>query len=429
MEQLSIYGGKPLRGIVTVSGSKNAALPILFATLLTDGETLLENLPDIADVRLALQILAEMGCRTERRGAGIAICTEGAQYRMPAPEAVGLMRASTYLLGGCLGRFGMCELPRPGGCNFGTRPIDLHCRALSALGAQFSTEGNCLVGKASGMHGAEICFPTCSVGATVNTLLAAVCAAGETRIRGAAMEPHVVDLARYLNACGAQIEGAGTDEIRVVGGRPLHGCRHRIIGDMIEAGTYLMAGLATRGEVSVRGVSVAELTAVLQTLVRMGGVVSVSGDCVRCRSSGPLQNVAVRTAPYPGFPTDLHPQLCALMATGYGLGRITETVFPTRFRYTEELRRMGAQLYVGDGEVLIWGGNLRPAPITVPDLRAGAALLIAALSAPGETVLSDCGFLYRGYTDLAPKLWSLGASVMPTTPGTQAAAQPSDGAE
>ena len=171
MEQLSIYGGKPLRGIVTVSGSKNAALPILFATLLTDGETLLENLPDIADVRLALQILAEMGCRTERRGAGIAICTEGAQYRMPAPEAVGQMRASTYLLGGCLGRFGMCELPRPGGCNFGTRPIDLHCRALSALGAQFSTEGNCLVGKASGMHGAEVCFPTCSVGATVNTLL------------------------------------------------------------------------------------------------------------------------------------------------------------------------------------------------------------------------------------------------------------------
>lgn len=417
MEQrIFVRGRKRLHGSVDISGSKNAALPILFATVLANDICIIENVPDIQDVRLALQILEAMGAKVDKIGETVVRIDTGGVVCGKAPyELVNRMRASTYILGAELGRFGHANVGRPGGCDFGNRPIDLHEKAFRELGATVSKANGCIDLQAppEGLRGSFILFNTVSVGATINAILAAVTAEGETVIDNAAHEPHVVAVANFLNSCGANIRDAGTNRIRIRGVKELHGCTYEVIPDMIEAGTFMIAALATGGDVEIRNVIPKHLESITEKLREMGGDVRVNEDneTLHVCSTGELRATNFITQPYPGFPTDMHPQVSALLCVAKGTGRVTEMIFENRFRYVEELRAMGANVLVEGKTAVIGGGALSGAPVTAVDLRAGAAMVIAGLAAEGQTVIRGVEYIARGYDDIVGKLRRLGADI------------------
>ncbi len=403
-----------MRGEVFIGGMKNAALPILFATILLRQTVAIENLPAVTDVTTTLRILSDMGARVTWESP-TAVQVNAADVD---PNALPLnlttrLRGSSYLLGAELGRFGYAVSGLPGGCDFGNRPLDQHFMIFSALGAEVvPSVGNIRLTAPGGLHGGAVRLSFPSVGATLNGILAGATADGTTMIENAAREPHIVDLANFLNACGAEISGAGTSQIRINGVKNLHGCRHRIIPDMIEAGTYLAAAAATGGHIRLRAVNPDHLEAVTDRLAAMGASIAASEDTVTLTRMLPLRGTDIETLPYPGFPTDMQPQFAPLLCLSEGGGLVYERVWENRFRYLEELRRMGANV-ISDGLCARFrgGDRLTGTRVCATDLRAGAALLIAGLCAEGETTISEIRHIERGYPDLIGKFRSLGAEL------------------
>jgi UDP-N-acetylglucosamine 1-carboxyvinyltransferase len=415
MEKIVINGGKALNGTVEISGFKNAALPIIIATILANDVCTLYGVPAISDVSLALEILSCMGAKVKMLSRdSVMIDTKGVRCGKSPRDLVEKMRGSSYLIGAELGRFGSAKVGMPGGCDFGDRPMDQHKKGFEALGAEVSIGGGFFEAEAKvGLSGAPIYFDKTSVGATVNIILAAVLACGDTVIDNAAREPHIVDLANFLNACGANISGAGTSKIKIKGVSSLHGCTHEIIPDMIEAGTFMVAAAAVDGSaVRIRNVIPKHLESVSAKLIEMGVNVEVVDDSMIIKRTGELETTDVETLPYPGFPTDMHPQFSALLCFANGVGSVKETVWDNRFRYVDELRKMGAEIKVEGRAATIHGGNgLRAATLKSADLRAGAAMIIAALGTPGRSEITDIGKIKRGYDNIVGKLRSLGADI------------------
>ena len=416
MNKIVVMGGQQLCGEVLIGGSKNAALPLLFAGILTGEVCVFVGLPRVSDVLLALEILRALGARIRFQGGGeVEINYRDMQPRLPPSTLTAAIRGSVYLLGALLGRFGRAQLGTVGGCDFGTRPIDQHLLGFAAMGAVESTANGVLsLAAEKGLTAADFTLKMPSVGATCNLLLAAVGATGTTVIRGAAAEPHVAALCDFLVAAGAKIEGQGSDTLTVVGGTPLHGCRFTVIPDMIEAGTYLAMAMATGGRVSALGVQPSHLEAPLAIFRRMGATVAVEAEAVTLHAPPCYRSVAITTGPYPAFPTDLHPQIAALFAIGdraEGQGSVTECVWESRFRYLTELQKMGAASEVLGATATITPVPLHAATMRAPDLRGGAALLIAALSQKGQSEITNAALLRRGYEHLEAKLQSLGAAV------------------
>ena len=411
---LSIRGGNPLCGEVPIGGMKNAALPILFATILIRGKTVIENLPPVTDVEITLQILESMGAIVRRENA--TTVQIDATHADPDAIPLGLttrLRATSYLLGAGLGRFGRICIGIPGGCDFGNRPLDQHFKLFSALGAESHVCSDCIaVSSRHGLCGATVRLDFPSVGATVNGILAAVTATGTTVIDNAAREPHIVDLAAFLNACGAEIDGAGTSRICIRGGKALHSCRHRVVPDMIEAGTYLAAVAGTGGKLRVCSVVPDHLDAVIDKLTTMGVSVQIESDRITAMRNKPLCGTEIQALPYPGFPTDMQPQFAPLLCLATGGGRICECVWDDRFRYAQELRRMGATIAV-NGHCATFRGNDRlvGTQVSATDLRAGAAMLIAGLCAEGTTTISQLHHIERGYPDFLNKFRNVGAEI------------------
>ena len=413
-----VQGGTKLSGSVTISGAKNAAVAILPATLLVSGPCRIENVPDISDVRLLLEILRDMGAEIHRYGRNtLEIDCSRARNATAPIELVRRIRASYYLIGAELGRFGHAHVAMPGGCNFGVRPIDQHIKGFEAMGAMVEQSGGyvCADAPKGGLRGGHIYLDIVSVGATMNILLAAVLCSGMTIIENCAKEPHIVDLANFLNAMGAQVSGAGTDVIKVRGVRALHGGSYSIIPDQIEAGTYMTACAAAGGEVRLANVIPRHLECISAKLREMGVTVVEGGDSVLVRSNGRLRHTNVKTQPYPGFPTDMQPQITVCLATAVGTSLVTEGVYDNRFRYTAELGRMGANIQV-EGKTAIIDGvqSLHGCEVRACDLRAGAALVIAGLMAQGTTEIYNTHFIDRGYEHLEEKLNSLGAKISRT---------------
>ncbi len=408
-----IDGGKKLSGSVRVQGSKNSAVAVLISSLITEKTVKISGLPDISDVFDCISILKLLGCEVIYYAENtLIINTENASPRPLPSELLSRMRASSYLIGALLGRFGSCETLSVGGCNFGSRPLNYHISAMEALGAVCKDNGEYLTIEAkNGLYGSVVEFPEKTVGGTVNTIIAAARASGKTVIKNAAREPHVSDVCAFLNAAGAEIRGAGTDEITVIGQPALHGAEFSVSTDMIEAGTYLFAALISGGEVRCEGAPVEHLSSVLDVLKEMNAEVRVCGDTVSVCAEN-LAPTSVSTAPYPGFPTDLHPQLAVLMSKARGISRINEAVFRSRFQYTEPLKRLGMKCDI-DGSVLtvIGGTRLVGGTVKATDLRGGAALILAALSAKGTTIIENTHFISRGYSDTVKKLTSLGAEI------------------
>jgi UDP-N-acetylglucosamine 1-carboxyvinyltransferase len=413
LEKYIINGGKPLRGEVTISGAKNAVVGIIPAALLVDGICRIENVPRISDVEKILAILHSMGVgiRTINRNT-IEIDARHVQTTSPPSELVRKMRGSYYLLGALLGRFGRAKVAMPGGCYLGARPIDQHEKGFRALGADLTIDYGMIDVSAPKLTGASVYLDIVSVGATINVMLAAVGAEGVTVIENAAKEPHIVDVANFLNAMGAEIKGAGTDVIKVNGGRPLHGGTYSIIPDQIEAGTYMVAAAATKGEVLIKNVIPKHLDCITAKLEEMGVEVIEDGDAVLVRRTGPLKKANIKTLPYPGFPTDMQSQMAVLLSLAEGTSIITESVWDNRFKYVEELKKMGANIQV-DGKVAVFEGveTLHAAPIKACDLRAGAAMVIAGLVAEGTTQVEEIYHIERGYEDIVEKLRQLGADI------------------
>ena len=415
MNKIVISGGRRLSGEVTVGGSKNAALPILFGGIVTGGVCVFSDLPRVSDVLQTLEILKYLGARIcFHSGGEVRVDYRHVQPRAVPASLTAAIRGSTYLLGAMLARFGRAEFGESGGCDFGKRPIDQHLMGFERLGADVTcTPHGVTVQAENGLCGNEIGLAMPSVGATANLMLAATAATGRTVIRNAAAEPHVAALADFLTLAGAEIKGVGTDTVCVTGGRRLCGVAYRIIPDMIEAGTYLCLGMACGGPVRVRNVCPEHLDALLNTFRQMGGRVECGKDAVAVSARQGYESTHVVTGPYPAFPTDLHPQMAALLSLPFatGEGSVTETVFSSRFRYTEELSRMGAQITVSDGCVHLTPSVLHSEKIRSPDLRGGAALLIAALATKGKSEIRDAYTVGRGYEHLEQKLRALGAHV------------------
>jgi len=414
MSSLIVQGGVRLTGRVRIGGSKNASVAIMPATLFGAGPTRLEDLPDINDVKVFSEILRALGVRVDRQEDGSVIIDPSGLSRWDAPyELVKRLRASYYLLGVLLGRFGMAEVALPGGCDIGLRPIDQHLKGFRALGAQVSMEHGIVKLKAKELRGAEIYLDVVSVGATINIMLAAAMAKGTTVIENAAKEPHIVDLANLLNAMGARVQGAGTDVIKIRGTDHLNGCTHAVIPDDIEAGTYVMMAAATHGDVRVENVIPKHLDSVTAKLREAGVIVEENGDWVRVAAPARLKAVNVKTLPYPGFPTDLQQPFVALMATAEGVSVVHETIWDNRFGYANELIRMGARIKIDGRTAFIEGvPKLFGIPVrSKNDLRAGAALIIAALSADGESEVDGMEYVDRGYERIDEKMRSLGATV------------------
>lgn len=414
MENIVINGGNELNGTIEVSGMKNAAVAVILSCLLIKDKCTLENLPDISDVRTSFKILESMGAIVKRHSPTVVSvdCTHCKCGTSPY-DLVRKMRASYYLIGAELGRFHRASVGCPGGCDFGIRPIDQHIKGFESLGAKVSVEGGYVEAVAeNGVIGNQVYFDGVSVGATMNVIIAAVMAKGTTVIENAAREPHIVDLANFLNTCGANITGAGTDVIKIKGVQSLHGCTYAIIPDMIEAGTYMIAAAATGGCLKINNVIPKHLESITAKLEEMGVTVEEDDDSVTVSRSGPLSRVNIKTLPYPGFPTDMNPQMCVLLCLAEGTSYLTEGVWDTRFRYVEELKRMGANIKV-DGKIAIveGGAPLSAAPVRAVDLRAGAAVIIAGLVAPGRTVIDDIYHIKRGYDDIVGKLRAVGADI------------------
>ena len=416
MAKYEIIGGAPLSGEVTISGAKNAAVAIIPAALLVAGKCRVENVPNISDVRILLDILEDMGAEITHEEPGVVRldCTRITKTT-PNPELVRKMRASYYLMGALLSRFGEASVALPGGCNFASRPIDQHIKGFRALGADVEeTENyvNLSVGK-NGLCGNRISLDVVSVGATVNIIMAATLLPGQTVIENAAKEPHIVDLANFLNTMGARISGAGTDTVKIRGVERLHGGSYAIIPDQIEAGTYLAAVTAAGGNVLVKNVIPKHMECITSKLQEMGAQVINYDDCIRIRSEGRLRNTTVKTRPYPGFPTDMQAQICVCMAVAEGISRLTENVYETRFfGYCSELQDMGAEILVNGKTAIVTGAEkLHGTEVCAHDLRAGAALIIAGLAAEGKTTVRNVHFVERGYENIIEKMTALGANI------------------
>ena len=414
MDKIIINGGHPLQGTVEISGMKNAALPIIYACVLVEDKCVIENVPNVRDVELSLNILRKMGAviRTLGKSTVEIDCTDINQGTSD-PELVKKIRASYYLLGSELGRFGKAKVAYPGGCDFGGRPIDQHIRGFESLGGEVCTDSGCIeIDAENGVCGTHIFFDIVSVGATINAMLAATLADGNTVIENAAREPHIVDLANFLNTCGARISGAGTDVIRVRGVNSLHGCTYAIIPDMIEAGTYMVAAAATGGCVKLTNVIPKHLESVSAKLEEAGAVVDEFDDSVIVTGKQKVRKANVKTHPYPGFPTDMQPQMAVLLCLADGVSYVSEGVYEKRFRYVEELIKMGASIKVDGRTAVIEGGKpLHGAPVIAVDLRAGVAMAIAGLVAEGTTEISDVHLIERGYDDIVGKFKMLGADI------------------
>ena len=410
-----VQGGTKLSGSVTISGAKNAAVAILPATLLVSGPCRIENVPDISDVRLLLEILRDMGAEIRRYGRNTLEidCTRARNATAPI-ELVRRIRASYYLIGAELGRFGHAHVAMPGGCNFGVRPIDQHIKGMTALGADVDVKNGFVYADARDgrLHGARIYLDKVSVGATMNIIIAAALAQGRTIIENAAREPHIVDLANFLNSMGADIRGAGTDTVKINGVDKLHGGSYAIIPDQIEAGTYMVAAAATGGEVLVKNVIPRHLECISAKLRETGTIVQENEDSVLVKGASTLRRVNVKTLPYPGFPTDMQPPMGTLLCLANGTSVITEGVYDNRFKYMNELRKMGAEVQVDGRVAVIEGGRrLTGALVQACDLRAGAAMVIAGMCAVGTTVVEDIHYIERGYEDFVGKLNALGADI------------------
>ena len=417
MAYYRINGGKRLEGAVTISGAKNAALAIIPAVILSGESCLLENLPEIEDVRIVEEILTSMGAAISRTPDGsMRIDPSGINTFSVTGEMVSSMRASYYLLGALLGRYKKAEIALPGGCAIGQRPIDQHIKGMRALGADIVIQGGSVKARADKLKGAEIYLDVVSVGATINIMLAAVAAEGQTIIANAAKEPHVVDVANFLNMMGANVKGAGTDVIRIQGGRRLHGCTYAVIPDQIEAGTFMIAAAATRGDVIINNVIPTHLEAISAKLMECGVAVSEGDDgrdfFIRVSADKRPRAVNIKTLPYPGFPTDLQQPMMALLATAESNSFIMENIFENRFNHVPELAKMGASISISSRTATVEGvERLYGAPLCASDLRAGAALVIAALAAEGESTISQIHFIDRGYEFLEQKLRALGADI------------------
>ena len=413
-----IQGGRPLYGEIPVSGMKNAALPILFATILVGDVCTLENIPGVSDISISLELLRQMGAQiTYLSPTTIRIDTTYIKPGSSPDELVRKMRGSSYLLGAELGRFGHTRIAWPGGCDFGgCRPLDLHLKGFRALGARTEAEGGFISAEVDERPvGGSVYFDIASVGATVNVILAAVMAEGTVVIDNAAREPHIVDLANFLNACGANITGAGTPVIKVRGVTSLRGCTYTIIPDMIEAGTYMVAAAATGGCVRIRSVIPKHVESITTKLCEMGVEVIEEDDSMVVKSTGKLNNVNIQTLYYPGFPTDMHPQFAVLLCIANGIGNIHENIWASRFRYVEELRKMGATIMLDSQNATIVGvERLMGAVVEATDLRAGAALVIAGLCADGMTEIRGVEYIKRGYDSIVEKLRGLGAEISET---------------
>ncbi len=412
MKTLTVIGGRELSGEVRIRGSKNAALPILFSSLLFSEPIEIDNLPAITDVGAALALLSSLGVRVAETGRGrVLLDPSSARPDVCDPALTGSLRGSLYLLGAAAGRIGKLSLPHPGGCNFGARPIDLHLDVLRAMGLAV-TESEQGVSVKGRPKGALFRFPAVSVGATVNAILAAVLAEGRTVLTGAAREPHVLDLIAFLRSAGARIAVPSPGAVVIDGVPRLHGTTYRVCPDMIEAGTYLLFTMAAGGTVTLRSAAPEQLSPILPLFSGMGAKLGVGVDSISVARKGRLRPVRVETAPYPGFPTDLQPQLTALACLADGESEISDPIFPTRFGYVSELGKAGAKIKVANGCAVVSGGaRLTGAQMTAPDLRAGAALTLAALAGEGESTVARYDLIERGYADLCGTLRSLGTSV------------------
>ncbi len=421
MKKIVINGGKPLNGEIEIGGMKNGALPIIFAALLVSkGNCTIENLPAVKDIDISLEIIESLGARVDRTDKHTAVI-DASSVRVAEPPAslVRKMRASYYLLGAELGRFGEAVVQYPGGCDFGGRPIDRHIKGFESLGAKvtetFSESGKCVRAETeNGVIGANVFFDDVSVGATINVMLAAVTAKGLTVIENAAREPHVVDLANFLNTCGAKVMGAGTPTIKITGvdKSELHGCTYTVVPDMIEAGTYMVAAAATGGKVLIKNVIPKHLEATSTKLEEMGVKIVENDDSVEISVPDGLSATNMKTLPYPGIPTDMQPQFCVLMCVANGVSKLVEGVFDNRFQYVDQLRHMGAEIEVNGRVATINGGSpLYGAAVNASDLRAGAAMVIAGLCANGKTEIENIVYINRGYEDIVEKLAAVGADI------------------
>lgn len=413
MEQYAIKGGSPLVGEVEIGGAKNAALGVLAAAIMTDDTVIVENLPDVRDINVLLNAMQSIGVivnRTDRHTAKI----NGSMIHgfVIEDEFIKKIRASYYLLGALLGKYKHAEVALPGGCNIGSRKIDLHIKGFKALGAEVKIEHGLIIADAKNLKGAHIYLDTVSVGATINIMLAAALAEGKTVIENAAKEPHVVDVANFLNSMGANIKGAGTDVVRITGVSRLHATEYSIIPDQIEAGTFMLAAAITKGDITVKNVIPKHLESTTAKLLEMGCQVEESDDAVRVVASRRLESTQVKTLPYPGFPTDMQPQISVSLALAHGTSIVTESIFDNRFKYVDELAKMGSNIKVEGNTAIIEGvSHFTSANLTAPDLRAGAALVLACLTAEGFSTVDDIKYIERGYEDFHIKLQGLGAQI------------------
>lgn len=413
MEKFIIRGGNALQGEVTISGAKNAAVAILPATILAGDRCVIENLPEISDVATSVRILRDMGAEIQMIDrTTLVVDTRHVNTAVVPDEHSRKMRASYYFLGALLGRYGRGTVAMPGGCDLGPRPIDQHLKAFSALGALDSVEYGKIQVQSDGLTGAHVFFDTVSVGATINAMLASVRAKGMTILENVAKEPHIVDVANFLNTLGADVRGAGTDVIKIRGVAEMHGGNYTIIPDQIEAGSYMVAATMTGGNVLVKNIIPKHLEPITAKLVRAGAMVEEFDEAVRVTRNAPLQPTNIKTMPHPGFPTDMQPLMTVLLSRAEGTSIVTEGIWENRFRYVDELIRMGANIQV-DGRVAVVEGvhELKSAPLQASDLRAGAALVVAALSASGTSEIDEVSHIERGYERIVDKFCALGADM------------------
>ena len=413
MAQYIMNGGSPLVGEVAIGGAKNAALGILAAAIMTDEDVYIENLPDVKDINVMLEAIKAIGASVERLDRH-SVKTNASSVKdvLVDDEFIRKIRASYYFIGALLGKYKSAEVALPGGCNIGSRPIDLHLKGFKALGAEIDIESGRVKAHAIDLVAADIYLDTVSVGATINIMMAASLAEGRTVIENAAKEPLIVDVANFLNCMGADIKGAGTDVIRINGVKSLHGSRYSIIPDQIEAGTFMCAAAITKGDITVKNIIPKHMEAISAKLMEMGCEVVEFDDAIRVIAKNNQKSTNIKTLPYPGFPTDMQPQITTALALATGSSLVVESIFENRFKYVDELARMGTNIKVeGNTAMVIGVAKLRGAALKAPDLRAGAALVLAGLAAEGQTTVDDIKYIKRGYEDFEGKLVSLGADI------------------